>query len=74
MFHGLEFLLTGFSSQKEREIVRLIQEYGGMVLLDVPSPPSNSRAKRRARSNFQKLPIVVCSKKVGFQMNFYFSM
>ncbi|XP_058007816.1 uncharacterized protein LOC110666990 isoform X2 [Hevea brasiliensis] len=64
IFHGLEFLLTGFSSRKEREIVRLIQEYGGMVLLDVPSPPLNSGAKRRTKSNFQKLPIVICSKKL----------
>ncbi|XP_020534071.1 uncharacterized protein LOC105631645 isoform X2 [Jatropha curcas] len=64
MFHGLEFLLTGFSSQKERDIVRLIQDYGGMVLMDVPCPPSISRANRRLKSNFQRLPIVLCSKKL----------
>ncbi|XP_015578719.2 uncharacterized protein LOC8277192 isoform X2 [Ricinus communis] len=64
IFHGLQFLLTGFSSRKKREIAGLIQEYGGLVLLDVPSPPSNIRTTRKARSNFQRLPIVICSKKL----------
>ncbi|XP_050232068.1 uncharacterized protein LOC126680860 isoform X2 [Mercurialis annua] len=64
IFHGQQFLLTGFSSQKEREIVGLIQDHGGMVLLDVPSPPSNYRAKRNARSDFQHHPIIICPKKL----------
>lgn len=72
IFCGVEFLLTGFSSKKEREIVGLIQKCGGMVLLDIPTPPSSSRAKRISRSNFQKLPIVICSKKVGFWLLKFF--
>ncbi|CAK7336462.1 unnamed protein product [Dovyalis caffra] len=63
IFHGLEFLLTGFSHKKEKEIVKLIQIYGGMILLDIPSAP-NSRSKQVSRSNLHDLPVVICSKKL----------
>ncbi|XP_065868815.1 uncharacterized protein [Euphorbia lathyris] len=63
VFHGQEFLLTGFSSRKEREIIRLINEYGGMVLSDIPSL-SSFRSRRSARSNFHQLPIIISSKKL----------
>lgn len=65
IFHGLEFLLTGFSHKKEKEIIEIIQVYGGMILLDIPPVP-NSRLKRVSRSNLQHLPVVICSKKVCF--------
>lgn len=62
MFQGIKFLLTGFSSQKEKEIEVLIQNYGGLVLLDIP--PANSRGKRCSKSHSQQLPIVICPKKL----------
>lgn len=62
IFQGIKFLLTGFSSQKEREIEVLIQNYGGLVLLDIP--PTNSRGKRCSKSHSQQLPIVICPKKL----------
>lgn len=63
IFHGLEFLLTGFSHKKEKEIIEIIQVYGGMILLDIPPVP-NSRLKRVSRSNLRHLPVVICSKKL----------
>lgn len=66
VLHGIEFLLTGFFSQKEKEIERLIRKYGGIVLSDIPSPPSNSMGKQTSRSNRQLPPVVLCLKKVGF--------
>ncbi|RVW15144.1 hypothetical protein CK203_083386 [Vitis vinifera] len=71
IFQGLEFLLTGFSSCKEKEIEGLIRKYGGIVLPDIPSP-SNSRRKRNSNFNQKHLPIVLCSKKVGFCKLFMF--
>ncbi|KAJ8756138.1 hypothetical protein K2173_024685 [Erythroxylum novogranatense] len=63
IFHGVDFLLTGFSSRKEKEIVRLIQKHGGFVLSDIPSPP-NSRIKQIKKSGFLKFPLVIASKKL----------
>ena len=64
IFQGMEFLLTGFSSRKEKEIEGLIRKSGGIILPDIPSP-SNSRRKRSSNTNQKKLPIVLCSKKVS---------
>ncbi|XP_052173993.1 uncharacterized protein LOC127789211 isoform X2 [Diospyros lotus] len=63
IFHAIEFLLTGFSRKKEKEIEGLVRKYGGAVLSDIPSPP-NSRGKRSSRLKFQQLPIVLCSEKL----------
>lgn len=63
IFQGVEFLLTGFSSEKEKEIEGLIWKYGGVVLFDIPSPPI-SRGKRS--SICQNFPVILCLKKVGF--------
>ncbi|GLT46010.1 hypothetical protein SLA2020_198010 [Shorea laevis] len=63
IFQDVEFLLTGFSSIKEKEIEGLIRKYGGVVLADIPSP-SNSRGKRNSMSKFRQLPVVLCSKKL----------
>ncbi|XP_057513450.1 uncharacterized protein LOC130795400 isoform X1 [Actinidia eriantha] len=63
IFRNVEFLLTGFTSQKEKEIESVIRKYGGIVLADVPSPPS-SRGKRSSRLKLQQLPIVLCSRKL----------
>ncbi|KAJ0101138.1 hypothetical protein Patl1_05705 [Pistacia atlantica] len=62
IFQGMKFLLTGLPSCKEKEIKGLIPEYGGMVLLDIPS--LNARGKRSLNSNFQQHPIVLCHKKL----------
>ena len=63
MFQGIKFLLTGFSCGKEKEIEGLIWKYGGIVLVDIPSP--SNRGKKCSRNKFQQLPIVLCPKKVG---------
>ncbi|XP_057976310.1 uncharacterized protein LOC131163672 [Malania oleifera] len=63
LFQGIEFLLTGFSTKKEKEIEELIRKYGGTVLSDIPSPP-NPRGKRKSRSSWQRHPIVLCIKKL----------
>ncbi|KAM1175984.1 hypothetical protein ACFX19_028919 [Malus domestica] len=62
LFHGIDFLLTGFSSQKEKDIEREIWKHGGIVLSDIPSP--NLRAKRSVRSNGYHLPVILCMKKL----------
>ncbi|KAB2627333.1 hypothetical protein D8674_020951 [Pyrus ussuriensis x Pyrus communis] len=62
LFHGIEFLLTGFSSQKEKDIERQIWKHGGIVLSDIPSP--NLRAKGSLRSNGYHLPVILCMNKL----------
>ncbi|KAG2671920.1 hypothetical protein I3760_13G015600 [Carya illinoinensis] len=61
-FQGIEFLVTGFSSEKTKEIEGLIWKYGGIVLLDIPSP--NSRGKGSARVTCQHSPVILCLKKL----------
>ncbi|KAK9058016.1 hypothetical protein SSX86_022856 [Deinandra increscens subsp. villosa] len=59
LFHDLKFLLTGFSVKMHKQIKNLIQNNGGMVFDDIPSPPT-SRRKR-----CQKLPpLILCPKKL----------
>ena len=65
IFQDIEFLLTGFPSQKETEIAALIKNYGGRVLSDIPSPP-NSRGKRSSRFYYQQLPVILCPRKVHY--------
>ncbi|PRQ55704.1 putative BRCT domain-containing protein [Rosa chinensis] len=62
LFQGIQFLLTGFSRQKEKDLEGKIWKHGGIVLFDIPSP--NSRANRSLRSNGYQLPIILCSKKL----------
>ncbi|XP_027342886.1 uncharacterized protein LOC113855442 [Abrus precatorius] len=63
IFQGIEFLLTGLSSQKERDMETLIRKSGGVVLYDVPSP-RNSRDKRNSTISHVQLPIILCMKKL----------
>lgn len=72
IFQDIEFLLTGFSRKKEKEIEGLIRKYGGAVLSDIPSP--NSRGKRSSRLKFRQLPIVLCFEKVGYVDYIYFTL
>jgi len=60
IFQGIEFLLTGLSSEKERDMEALIRSSGGVVLSDIPS--QNSGDKRH--STLSHFPIVLCMRKV----------
>ncbi|XP_019447465.1 PREDICTED: uncharacterized protein LOC109350671 isoform X2 [Lupinus angustifolius] len=63
IFQGTEFLLTGLSSQKERDMEVLIRKSGGIVLSDIPLPP-NSRGKRCSTLSCLELPIILCIRKL----------
>ncbi|KAK7271509.1 hypothetical protein RJT34_27471 [Clitoria ternatea] len=63
IFHGIEFLLTGLSSQRERDLEALIRNSGGVVIYDIPSP-QNSRSKRSSALPHLKLPIILCTRKL----------
>ncbi|XP_031376580.1 uncharacterized protein LOC116192229 isoform X2 [Punica granatum] len=60
IFQGMEFLVTGFSSRKEKEMEWLIQRHGGIILSDIPS---NFRRKRSFKLQSQQ-PTVIASKKL----------
>ncbi|KAL9321703.1 hypothetical protein ACSQ67_009756 [Phaseolus vulgaris] len=60
IFQGVEFLLTGLSCEKERDMEALIRSSGGVVLYDIPS--QNSGDKRH--STLSHLPIVLCMRKL----------
>ncbi|KAL6638112.1 hypothetical protein ACP70R_025684 [Stipagrostis hirtigluma subsp. patula] len=64
IFQGLEFLLTGFPNQKEKEIESLIRKFGGYVLSKVPLFPLD---KRKSTAEFPrwKPPIVLSPKKLS---------
>ncbi|KAL3629970.1 hypothetical protein CASFOL_026282 [Castilleja foliolosa] len=62
IFQNMEFLLTGFSLKKEKEIEGLIRKYGGIVLYQLPS--INLKEKKRSRFKSRALPIVLCLKKI----------
>ncbi|KAJ7949399.1 BRCT domain-containing protein [Quillaja saponaria] len=63
IFQGIEFLLSGLSSQNEKSIEGLIRNFGGLVLFDIPLPPI-SRRKRTSRFSCLKLPVLLCSRKL----------
>ncbi|MED6198652.1 hypothetical protein PIB30_068506 [Stylosanthes scabra] len=63
IFQGTQFLLTGLSRQKERDIEALIWNSGGVVLSDIPSPP-NSRGKRSLALSSLQLPVILCTRKM----------
>ncbi|OEL16897.1 Magnesium-chelatase subunit ChlD, chloroplastic [Dichanthelium oligosanthes] len=64
IFQGVEFMLTGFPNQKEKEIESLIRKYGGYVLSKVPLFPLDKR-KNVTEFPSWKLPIVLSPKKVS---------
>lgn len=66
IFKGLEFLLTGFSHPKEKEVEALIRRHGGYVLVSIPSDPPVLRGKKRAQLAWHSLPIVISPRKVCF--------
>ncbi|XP_045823009.1 uncharacterized protein LOC123915806 isoform X2 [Trifolium pratense] len=63
IFQGREFLLTGLSSYKERDLEALIRNSGGVILYDIPSPP-NSKGKRSSTLSCSQLPIILCKRKL----------
>ena len=68
-FQGVEFMLTGFPNQKEKEIESLIRKCGGYVLSKVPS---FSLDKRMNMDECWKPPIVLSPKKVCCIFTFQF--
>ncbi|XP_019706035.1 uncharacterized protein [Elaeis guineensis] len=64
IFLGLEFLLTGFSSQKRKELEALIRKYGGYVLSNIPACSPDLRGKWKVDPACWKLPIILSPKKV----------
>ncbi|KAM0835065.1 hypothetical protein ACQ4PT_063177 [Festuca glaucescens] len=64
IFQGLEFLLTGFQSHKEKEAESVIQKFGGCVLSKVPPCPFDKKTKLAELVRW-KPPIVLSSKKVS---------
>ncbi|KAF9597803.1 hypothetical protein IFM89_021888 [Coptis chinensis] len=63
MLQGLEFLLTGFSSKKERELEMMIRKHGGFIVPDVPQPPTSGQ-NRRFKWKYQQLPVMLSTKKL----------
>ncbi|KAI3416626.1 uncharacterized protein J3R85_015248 [Psidium guajava] len=62
IFHKMEFLLTGFSTRKEKDIERLIQKHGGEVLLDIPL--ANLRGKGSSKVLSKQQPLVISPRKL----------
>ncbi|KAK4414276.1 hypothetical protein Salat_2840600 [Sesamum alatum] len=62
IFQNMEFLLTGLSEQKEKEIEGLIRRYGGLVLSQIPL--TNLKGKRSSRFKSGVFPVVLCLKKI----------
>ncbi|XP_023550837.1 uncharacterized protein LOC111808859 isoform X1 [Cucurbita pepo subsp. pepo] len=62
IFQGIQFLVTGFSSRKEKDIDALLWNNGGIVLPDIPCP--SSRRKKMSKSNCKGPPVILSSKKL----------
>jgi len=62
IFHNMGFLLTGFSTSKEKGIEKLIQKHGGEVLLDIP--PVNLRRKGSSKVLSKQRTFVISPRKV----------
>ncbi|XP_038891948.1 uncharacterized protein LOC120081282 isoform X2 [Benincasa hispida] len=62
IFQGIQFLVTGFSSRKEKDIDGLVCDNGGIVLPDIPSP--SSRGQKISKSNCKGPPVILSSKKL----------
>lgn len=63
IFLGLDFLLTGLSSKREKEREELIRKHGGYVLSSIP-PLLPDVMRKRMDTACLKLPIVLSPKKV----------
>ncbi|KAH9567892.1 hypothetical protein CY35_03G049100 [Sphagnum magellanicum] len=64
LFDGLQFLLTGFSSDKKDNLARIIEEHGGVVLTDIPRPPHLRSIRRRKGEADERPPIVIAPQQV----------
>jgi hypothetical protein len=71
IFHGLEFLLTGFQSHKEKEVESVIRKFGGCVISKVPPCPFDKKTKLAELVRW-KPPIVLSPKKVIYPISFLF--
>ncbi|XP_020570591.1 uncharacterized protein LOC110017817 isoform X2 [Phalaenopsis equestris] len=63
IFQGVEFLLTGFSSCKSKDLEELIRRHGGYVLPNIPSKFPCLSVKPISLAS-RKLPVILCPKKV----------
>ncbi|XP_073144418.1 uncharacterized protein [Henckelia pumila] len=62
IFQNMEFMLTGFSWLKEKEIEGFIRKHGGTIVTHIPS--TKLKRKRSSRFKSQVLPIIICLKKM----------
>ncbi|XP_008445957.2 uncharacterized protein LOC103488830 [Cucumis melo] len=62
IFQGIQFLVTGFSSRKERDINGIVCNNGGIILPDIPCP--SSRAQKMSKSDRKWPPVILSSKKL----------
>ncbi|CAH1440250.1 unnamed protein product [Lactuca virosa] len=63
LFQDLKFLITGFSIKKHKEIKNLIQKNSGIVLDDIPSPPSSTSRRQKKFSEY-RLPVILSPKRL----------
>ncbi|KAL7616043.1 hypothetical protein Lser_V15G04232 [Lactuca serriola] len=63
LFQDFNFLITGFSIKKHKEIKNLIQKNGGIVLDDIPSPPSSTSRRQKKISKY-RLPVILSPKRL----------
>ncbi|XP_042422568.1 uncharacterized protein LOC122010192 isoform X1 [Zingiber officinale] len=64
ILHGLEFLLTGFPTEKEKELEALIFLHGGYTLGNVPRETLSLRRKLKEDFIIRMPPIILSPKKV----------
>ncbi|XP_074569409.1 uncharacterized protein LOC141826055 isoform X2 [Curcuma longa] len=64
ILHGLEFLLTGFPTEKAKELEALIFQHGGYTLGNVPRETLSLRRKLKEDFTIRKPPIILSPKKV----------
>lgn len=72
IFQGIQFLVTGFSSRKEKDINGIVCNNGGIILPDIPCP--SSRGQKMSKSDCKGPPVILSSKKVGsMQLTSFFT-
>lgn len=63
ILQGLEFLLTGFPTEKEKELEALIFQHGGYTLENIPREALSLRRKLKEDFTIRKPPIILSPKK-----------
>lgn len=66
LFKGLQFLLTGFSSQDKEKLSTIVEQCGGELLIDVPRFSLKQRFKRKGVDcGARSPPIVIAPQPVS---------